>query len=423
MGTFDVYVEGPADSSPDATRRLAGAMAARYGLPAAELLVRLEKGRFRVKGNLDRATADTYARDLEAIGARVVIVGAATPTPHAGTAATSRPASTSLPPATEPRASSSALPPATVARPATSSLPPATVSRPAPSSSLPPATVSKPAPGSPLPPATSSRPAPSSSLPPATTSRPAPSSSLPPATTSRPAPTSSLPPANVAKPAPVSSGLAAAFSGPSHDQPATSLGALDSVDMLSLSSLDGSDRDEPQAPASFAPPAAVATAQPIDRFSAPDVEAELVVELAPEEVAYRERRRASVQPATTSAPMPVVATAPREVKATTLASETPRWRFAAGVLLAVALGFVPAHLVAATREQAKLAQIDKAVIARQAAVETPEAYAALDGFRAEQIARKTSERRMIALLAIAIWVAAAGLVAFVWFRLIPWDRR
>jgi len=75
------------------------------------------------------------------------------------------------------------------------------------------------------------------------------------------------------------------------------------------------------------------------------------------------------------------------------------------------------------REEAKYAQIDKEVVARQTAAATPEAYAALDGFRAEQIERKTSARRMIALLAIGIWAAAAGLVAFVWFRLIPWDRR
>lgn len=109
--------------------------------------------------------------------------------------------------------------------------------------------------------------------------------------------------------------------------------------------------------------------------------------------------------------------------ASSLLRDPPRWRFAAGVLLAVMLGFVPAHLVAAQREDAKYAQIDKDVIARQTAAATPEAYAALDTFRAEQLDRKTSARRTIALLALAIWIAAAGLVAFVWFRLIPWDRR
>jgi hypothetical protein len=109
--------------------------------------------------------------------------------------------------------------------------------------------------------------------------------------------------------------------------------------------------------------------------------------------------------------------------ATTLLREPPRWRFAAGVLLAVALGFAPAHLVSAMREEAKYAQIDKAVIAKQAAATTPEAYAALDRFRAEQIDRKKSERRTIALMALGIWAAVAGLIAFVWFRLVPWDRR
>jgi hypothetical protein len=73
---FHVYVEGVTGMGPDAVRALADAMAERYGLPAAELQARLGKGRFRVKANVDQATADAYARDLEAIGARVRIEAA-----------------------------------------------------------------------------------------------------------------------------------------------------------------------------------------------------------------------------------------------------------------------------------------------------------------------------------------------------------
>jgi len=53
--------------------RLADAIAKHYGLPPGDLLARLQKGRFRVKANTDRTTADQYCRDLERLGARVVV--------------------------------------------------------------------------------------------------------------------------------------------------------------------------------------------------------------------------------------------------------------------------------------------------------------------------------------------------------------
>src|SRR5262249_17367939 len=42
-------------------------------LPVADLRVRIASGRFRVKGNCDRATADLYVRDLTRLGARCSI--------------------------------------------------------------------------------------------------------------------------------------------------------------------------------------------------------------------------------------------------------------------------------------------------------------------------------------------------------------
>ena len=74
MALFDVYVEGATDPSPQALQRLAEVMAQRYGLPAGDLANRLAKGRFRVKANVDEATAQTYVSDLEAVGARVALV-------------------------------------------------------------------------------------------------------------------------------------------------------------------------------------------------------------------------------------------------------------------------------------------------------------------------------------------------------------
>src|SRR5262245_38434731 len=73
MPMFDVYVDGPVSSGPAGVKALAQAMSKRYGLGEAELVTRMTKGRFRVKGNIDERTANTYARDLERIGARVTI--------------------------------------------------------------------------------------------------------------------------------------------------------------------------------------------------------------------------------------------------------------------------------------------------------------------------------------------------------------
>ncbi|MEJ7601609.1 MAG: hypothetical protein WKG01_27145 [Kofleriaceae bacterium] len=61
------------------------------------------------------------------------------------------------------------------------------------------------------------------------------------------------------------------------------------------------------------------------------------------------------------------------------------------------------------------------MIAVQTAADTPEAYAALDKFRAGQIERKLSERRKIAFLGFGIWAGVAALLAFLWFRVLLRD--
>src|ERR1043165_1271623 len=73
MAAFHVFVDGATDSSPGGIERLAEAIGKHYGLPGADFLARLQKGRFRVKTNTDRATADAYKRDLERLGARCTI--------------------------------------------------------------------------------------------------------------------------------------------------------------------------------------------------------------------------------------------------------------------------------------------------------------------------------------------------------------
>ena len=375
MSMFHVYVEGPVDASPDAVKQLAEAIAAKYGLPAADLHARLTKGRFRVKANVDRATADTYLHALQSVGARVT-VEEAHPTQ----------------PVPVVRPSSPALPPANAARPSSPALPPAAESRP-------------------------------------------------------PAPASALPPA-AAKPkaAQLQSGLSAAFSA---EAPATSLGSLEH---LSLASLDGND--DAAAPAgSFAPPDAAQpmpasigpattptpktakpAAAPLDLFAPPDAEsAEAQVELATDEIEHRAKRAQSA-PAAEPAPPPSAPLSPslrRTAPSMQAASEPAavvaddtqqRARFAAGVFLAIVVGFLPSHLVASARERSTFRGIDSQVETTQAAADTPDMYAQLDSFRDAQLAHKKSEQRNIAMMSMLIWAVVGGAVAFGWFRLAPWNR-
>jgi hypothetical protein len=70
---FHVYVDSVTGMAPDATRALSEAVSASYGVPAADLYVQLTHGPLRVRANVDRSTAETYAHDLAVIGARVRI--------------------------------------------------------------------------------------------------------------------------------------------------------------------------------------------------------------------------------------------------------------------------------------------------------------------------------------------------------------
>jgi hypothetical protein len=222
--------------------------------------------------------------------------------------------------------------------------------------------------------------------------------------------------------------------------------------------------------------------EPVDLFAPPDAAPDLVVELADDEIAHRARKRvtappvAAPEPVRQSTPAPPVVPAahrstpaldarpvgaagstasgpagparlltptlgplPRPARAPgeplpeappeaswltgprqLLAS--PRGRFAAGALLAIVLGFIPADIVASLRERSALRAIDARVAEVQAAVDSQDSYDALDAFRADQIAAKRSKRRMIGLSSMLIWGAASGALGYVWFRRIRWER-
>jgi len=93
-GLFNVYIERASSSAPDASATLARSIAAHYGIDATAIEQRLGVGRFRVKGNVDRATADSFAADLSRLGAIVKVERAEEATPPPRAPAATAPAAT-----------------------------------------------------------------------------------------------------------------------------------------------------------------------------------------------------------------------------------------------------------------------------------------------------------------------------------------
>jgi hypothetical protein len=420
MATFHVYVEGAVDASPDGVRKLAHAISKRYGLPAADLLTRLTAGRFRVKANVDKVTAEAYVRALEEVGARVVIEESDGRTSNPSISPVNLRGSTQPPPRAQATTPPQGQPTTTTPPPNRASTPVLGAAQRSGASSLPPAN--------------------RVATPPHGTRSGA--TSLPP-----------TPPPAVARTSSLQSGLAAAYSG-GRAQSESGFDALDALGSgaLSLASVDGADDEPAQAPSGvFAPPPepmSVAIAaepakaapkpktQPLDLFAPPDAEeAEAKVELASDEIEHRAKRM-STPPAGAAQSQPIASVpntpamrrsspsipVPSQA-ATTPTSDMPRGRFAAGVILAILIGFVPAHLVASSRESTAYSEIDSQVIATQNAVEDEDQYRALDGFRAAQLGKKKSTRTTIAWQSMLIWAAAGAAVAFVYFRQIPWRSK
>ena len=435
---FHVFVEGATDATPAGVERLANAIAQHYGLPAADLIARLRKGRFRVKGNTDRTTAAQYCRDLEILGARCVIEEA---TPD------NSQRSTPLPfPAVRPATPVAGAP---VVRPATPVIP--DVGR-APTLPVSSADVAR-APTVPVTAADIARARTQSVTSPEVARAPTlavggPDVGRAPTLPVRP----STPPGGAPQ---YASGLAAAFSG---ETPSAGLGALEQDGAaFSLSSVDGEEQgpsasafEPPPEPAKPKPkvekgkpePAKPAKPkdEPLDMFAPPDAQGEeFKVELAADEVSHSAKKRASTPPPAESEPsqssraqsepsarksqpsiQPATEVAAPRSKLGPLGDE--RVRFAAGVVLAILIGLVPAHLVAAMREESAFKEIDTKVMAAQQLADTPDAYATLDSMRADQLRKKQDERRNATLIAFAIWGLVGAGVAFAWFKKIPWEN-
>jgi len=415
---FHVFIEKAVDPTPEGRARLAGSIAAKYRLPEVQIAQYLQAGRFRVKSNVDEATARKFASELQVMGAVVGVEDAQTGAKMSLNAG----AATRVAPAPAPA-------PAPVRAPAGAGIASAAAS----AATLPAGNVrGGAAPGAPAPAV-------------------APSGQR------------------------FESGLAAAFSAGAAEAPAN-LGALDHLDGVSLSSLDGGTDESFSGPVGLSaaePPAAGSKPLPTNAFSAPDEAAELALDLADDVrgrpagvgvAAAAPRAAGTPQPmAVTAAPhdepldlapssaRPTVKAAPpaaAPLERTSLAGmqasaaptpralvrapepieggplapyfvDKPRQRLLAGAALALGLGFLPATYYASGAEDEKYGKIRNDLLSLQDSANTPSLWQALDApDGARPLAAKSMERARGRIRANAsiIWILVASGVALVWFK-------
>ncbi len=372
-----MFLDGAIDNTSDGIEEIVSAIANRYGLSGADLKSRLFQGKVRVKANVDRATAEQFAKDLAALGAITSVAPAPAPNAAAAAGPSSRPSSSVMTSGLS-AASSTAK---SAAKPTGSGF---------------------------------------------------------------------------------QSGLSAAFAAKTDD--AVSFGALGGDEaMLSLSALDGRLDGRGPSPSSarnaeklgpppsddmltlqdVAPPPSVRTSGALaaatssasgssanlpsaSRFAPPSEASEVEVTLADDFVPRMARgpslAEKSLATATAAAALVTEAAVPPPSRS--LREHFARWRvrFAAGVLVAIIVGLVPAMIVGAMRESSAFSEIDRNVSRLHAQAETYEAWESLDPMRASQLERKRSARRNAAALALVVWSLAGAGVAYVWFRRVPWHR-
>ena len=102
-------------------------------------------------------------------------------------------------------------------------------------------------------------------------------------------------------------------------------------------------------------------------------------------------------------------------------AQRPRVRFAAGVLVALLLGFLPAHVIASAQESS-YSTIDDQVRAEQKRVTTVEEWSTLGSYRASALDEKRSRKLNIVVKTGFAWVFVGALLGLLWFRVVPWDR-
>ncbi|MBK7077436.1 MAG: hypothetical protein IPH44_34600 [Myxococcales bacterium] len=387
---FHVFIERARSTAPTAGRDLARAIAARYGIPGEELEKRFAMGRFRVKGNVDRATADSYAADLASLGAVCTVVAAgATPAPVATAQAMTLPGAQRV------------SPPAA-----------------APSPSMPVQDLGA---------LTGEMPLTLSTLDGASEEDARASRKIPLAASFGP------PDSEPGRQSSKNIALPASFGPPADPEP-----ARQSSKNIALPASFGPPPDEEPAQARSASRKVAAVAEPalFDPFAPPEMQSEeqelvLAVERKP-------KQSAAPPPATVAAeaplpPPPSTMHAPA-ASAAPRAPAAPRGsalgflrdegaRFVVGVVLVTLLGAIPALLIGSARVRSAFARLDNDLEQRQEkARKNRDDWEQLDRVRASFLARKRDERQTIAITSVLMWAAASGGLAFVWFRKIDWDR-
>lgn len=398
MQLLNVYVEGARDPSDEGRRRVAAQIAARYDLPIADLEKRLAQGRFRVKANVDEATANAFAADLESLGARCSVVAAGrymTAPPAPDSTLTGLPSLSDEPGPRVPPA-----PPPVLARPG--AIPDAGDAGPLLSRTA--------------------------TLPLAGLATRRPPTVQPPVAASRPTHPSLLAEAE----APIAPpGLAATLAGHALESASFSLTTLD--ERGAEPGARPEERGIARAPVEGKLPGTVtllgmqgpvraATPPPLPSVPAgtparpsafaPPEELHLLTLEAPPAV------RGHLAPVHLAPSAPAVA-AP--YSAVTRASDPPApWRgrvaFAAGILLSVGLGFAPAHLLAASKEAAAYEKIDNRLRAAQSDITTVEEWKQLDDIRTARMRDKKGAQQEIAVLAMLIWVGLSAASSLAWLR-------
>lgn len=458
-GLFNVYIERASASAPDASAKLARAIASHYGIDATAIEQRLGVGRFRVKGNVDRATADSFAADLSRLGAIVKVERAEEATPPPRAPAASAPAATAPAATLPPRAPAATAPAATAA------------GKPAQRNRTPPTGVKIPSlkPAAPVslqqpritPPEKPSKPQYASGLAAAAAAQSAADVGLGALGGDIPLTLSTLDGEDDAGPSASGSiGLPASF-GPPPDPPARA-GAKAAASAASSDDFDvaidddaaddaGRDGEDMAAalPASIGPAALPASMGPAmaprdlggaqDMFAPPEANEDIPLAL---EVEVRKKPAAAAPPVmapepaagpavTAAAAVPGAAHDPLLASPVVRAPGEPAWkrlgrderaRFVAGVVVAAAIGCVPALVTASVRKRSAFAEIDSQLEGKQAAVLTRGDWDNLDRVRTSFVERKKSEQQSIAITSLLLWAVVSGGAAFVWFRKIDWDR-
>lgn len=103
-------------------------------------------------------------------------------------------------------------------------------------------------------------------------------------------------------------------------------------------------------------------------------------------------------------------------------SGSERLRFAVGIALAVFIGYGVMSFVASSREESRYAPVIEELHAEFAAASTSMAWNALDDARATALETLKMRRRGVVILSLFVWLAVAGIFAFLWLRIIDWER-